>query len=109
MKMTFDMEGGLAARSAASAGNHASGQFDWHGLRSRMAAAYAARSVLGLAKPQETVVAGGSFDPGCARTLTVYGIGQFGGLDPVNPTALANGNAGCDNDAAVAGTYSVGD
>ena len=109
MNMNFDMEKRLAAPFALSAGNHASELLDWHGLRARMAAAYAVRSGLDGAKPQETVVAGGSFDRGCARTLAVYRMAPGCGLDGVNPTALANGNSGYDNDAAAAGAYSVGD
>jgi hypothetical protein len=109
MDMNFDMEQRLAAPFVLATGNHGSGQFDWHGLRARMTAAYASRSALAHAKPRETAIGGGSFDRECALALAAYGVGQSGGLDAVNRTALANGNSGCDNDAAVAGGYSDGD
>lgn len=109
MDMNFDMENRLAGSFELSAGNHASEQLDWHGLRARLAAAYAVRSVLDGAKPQESAVEGGSFEPGCARALAVYGFGPGCGLGGINPTALGNCNSGCDNDAAVAGPFSAGD
>ena len=109
MKMDFDLEGRRAAPFALPAGNHPGETFDWHGLRTRMAAAYATRSVLEFEKPRETSLGSGSFDRGSARVLAIYGTGASEGLDRINPTALANGNSGCDNDAAAASANSVGD
>lgn len=104
MNMDFDLEGRLAAPT----GNHSGERIDWYGLRARLAAIYAARLALTLENPQEIAVEGGSFDRGSARALSTYGKGRGRGLGSVNPTALANGNSGCDNDAAVAGANSAG-
>lgn len=109
MNVDFDMESRLAAAAAGMTGNHAAQPLDWHGLRARMTAAYAARPVLECAQPREIVVEGGSFDTGSARVLAVYGRGHDAGLGTVNPTALANGNSGCDTDADVAGSQTAGD
>ncbi|RZK00053.1 MAG: hypothetical protein EOO76_14390 [Novosphingobium sp.] len=109
MNVDFDMENRLAAAAAGMTGNHAAQPLDWQGLRARMAAAYAVRPVLEPVQPQEPVIDGGSFDRGSARALAVYGRGQGVGLGAVNPTALANGNSGCDTDADVAGSQTAGD
>lgn len=111
MNIDFDMG------KAAPAGNHAVDQFDWHGLRSRLAAAYAARPVLAGETPRETpmkaLAEGGSFDRSSARALAVFGPLVRGApelcLDDVNPVALAHGNSGHDNHAAVAGAYLASD
>jgi hypothetical protein len=108
MNMDFDMEARLAAQFAASVGNHASQQLDWHGLRARLAAAHAARSLLNGATPRESMADGGSFDRASAQALSGYGTGMGRGLDGVNPTALANGNSTSDIDAGVAGACSAG-
>ncbi|MFA7603102.1 MAG: hypothetical protein WCY29_08850 [Novosphingobium sp.] len=105
MKMDFDLEGRLAAPT----GNHSDGRIDWHGLRAQLAAGYAARLAMSLENPGEIPLDGGSFDRGSARALSTYGKGGDGGLDPVNPTALADGNSGGDNDATVAGANSAGE
>jgi hypothetical protein len=109
MKMDFDLESRLAAPFALPAGNHPGAAFDWYDLRSRMAASYATRSVLEFEKARETSIPMGSFDRGSARVLAVYGMGPGEELDRVNPTALANGNSGYDNNAAAAGANSAGD
>jgi hypothetical protein len=74
-----------------------------------MAAAYATRSALEFEKPRESSIGNGSFDRGSARVLAVYGTGASERLDRINPTALANGNSGYDNNAAAAGANSAGD
>jgi hypothetical protein len=109
MKMDFDLESRVAAEFALPAGNHGGQSFDWHGLRARMAAAYAAHAMLQSDKPCETAIDSGSFDRGSARALAVYGTGPGEELDRVNPTALANGNSGYDNNTAAAGANSAGD
>jgi hypothetical protein len=111
MNIDFDMA------KAVSAGTHAVDRFDWHGLRSRLVAAYAARPVIEGETPRETpmkaLVQGGSFDSGSARALAVLGPlvreSSERRLDGVNPVALANGNWARDNHAAVAGAYPAGD
>lgn len=107
--MDFDLESRLAAPFALPDGNHPGETFDWHGLRARMAAAYATRSALEFEKPRESSIGKGSFDRGSARVLAVYGTGASEELDRINPTALANGNSGCDNKAAAASANSAGD
>ena len=105
MNMDFDLE----RRLAALTGNHSSTVLDWSGLHARLVAGYAARGVLECAKQRESVVDGGSFDPGAARALAGFGRRSGGGLDGINPTALGNGKWTHDNDAAVAGACSAGD
>lgn len=112
MNMDIDMEYRPADPSALATGSHA--PLDWHGLRARFAATYALRATLESAAPRPVAVEpadidGGSFDRGSARALAVYGIAPGHGLGHVNPTGLADGNSGCDNAAAVAGTNSAGD
>jgi hypothetical protein len=109
MKMDFDLESRLAAPFALPDGNHPGDTFDWHGLRTRLAAAHATRAVLEFEKPRESLIGNGSFDRGSARVLAVYGTGTSERLDRVNPTALANGNSGSNNNAAAAGAHSAGD
>lgn len=109
MNIELDLESRQTAPFARSAGNHPGEPFDWYDLRSRMAAAYAARLALEVEKPRESSIAMGSFDRGSARVLAVYGIGPCEMLDRINPTALANGNSGCDNNTAAASTDSAGD
>ena len=104
MNLDFDLE----SRLAALLGNREGGQLDWHGLRARLAAAYAARAELGREMPYALPVESGSFDSGSARALAVYGLGA-GGLCPVNPTGLANCNSECDKDAAAASAIVAGD
>ena len=109
MKLDLDLESRPSAPFALPAGNHPGESFDWYDLRARMTAAYAARSALEFEKPRESSIARGSFDRGSARVLAVYGFGLGETLDRINPTALANGNSGCDNNTAAASTYSAGD
>ena len=115
MEIDFDMERRQMRLLAPSTGHHAPAPLDWHGLRARMAAGYAARPVLnGIAAAARTGIAaasfgGGSFDRDCARALVTYGMAAGGGLCAVNPTALANCNADGDNGGAVAGPSSVSD
>ena len=109
MKMNFDMDGRLAEPFGLASGNHAASPLDWHALHARLTAGYAARSELERSSPQETAIAGGSFDRGSARALAVFGDTPAHGLHAVNPTGLATGNSGCDKDAVVAGTYSAGE
>jgi len=109
MKIDFDLERRLAAPFALLDGNHPGEAFDWYDLRTRMAAAYATRSVLELEKARETSFPMGSFDRGSARALAVYGMGSGEGLDRINPTGLANGNSGCDNNTAAASANAAGD
>jgi hypothetical protein len=97
------------SRLAALTGIHPSGGSDWHGLRSRLAAAYAARSALVTGKAHPTAVGGGSFDRGSARMLAVFGRDGTRGLDAINPTALSSGKSNYGNDAAVAGAHMAGD
>ena len=98
-----------APHPAALAGNHAGGRSDWHGLRARLAVAYAARPAPAQARAGAAAVEGGSFDLGSARALAVYGRGRELGLGPINPTALGSGKSTRDNDAAVAGACAAGD
>jgi hypothetical protein len=102
MKMEFDLEHHFAVPPTNA-------PLDWHGLRARLAATYAARVVIeGAAQPQFTFD-GGSFDRSSARTLTVYGKGLHGRLEGINLTALANGKPDQDNVTAVAGERPAGD
>jgi hypothetical protein len=102
MKMEFDLEHQLAGATANA-------RLDWNGLRARLAATHAARVVIeGSAQPQPEFD-GGSFDRGSARALAVYGKALNGGLDLINPTALANGKPNQDNVTAVAGERPAGD
>jgi hypothetical protein len=105
MDMGLDREG----RPQLLAGSHSDGRSDWHGLRARLAAAYAARPVLEAATVRESTVEGGSFDCFAARMLAVYGLAAGGRLDRVNPTVLGNGKSTHDYDAAVAGALTAGD
>ena len=105
MTMEFDK----LARLSASAGNHVGGRSDWHGLRARLAVAYAARPTLEQAKSGASGPRGGSFDLGSARALAVYGRGRELGLGAINPTALGNGKWTHDYDATVAGALTAGD
>ncbi len=115
MEIDFDMERRQVRLLAPLTGNHAPAQLDWHGLRARMAAGYAARPALnGIAAASRLAIGGssfggGSFDRACARALVTYGMATGGGLSAVNPTALANCNADGDNCGAVAGPCSVSD
>jgi hypothetical protein len=103
------MEFNKAARLAALAGNRAGGRSDWHGLRARLAAGYAARPVLAQGKTGANPAVGGSFDCGSARALAVYGRSRELGLGGINPTALGSGKSVRDNGAAVAGAQPAGD
>ena len=104
MNLDFDLEG----RLAALLGNREGERLDWHGLRARLAAAYAARAELGREMNYALPVESGSFDQESARALTIYGLGA-GGLCPVNPTGLANCNSGCDKDGLAASATVAGD
>jgi len=81
------------------------GHLEWHGLRSRLFAARAARRALEAAACGGATVSGSSFDRGSARLLAGYG--QI--LAAVNPTALGNGKPGGDKDSSVAGESRTGD
>lgn len=109
MKVDFDLESRLAAPFDLSAGNHLGEPIDWHGLRARMTAAYAAHAMLAFEKPRETSIPSGSFDQGSARVLAVYAAGPSHELEAINPIALANGNSGSNNSAAAAGANPVSD
>lgn len=79
----------------------ASPLLDWHGLRARLLAGYAARRELGTDCPVQP--ARGSFDEEFARILNGYGTAREERLADVNPTALAVGKARGGKNQPVAG------
>lgn len=105
MDMGLDRNGWLSAPAESPAG----GRSAWHGLRARLAAAYAVRRGIECGKDTRTVVGGGSFHRRSARTLAIYGKVRSQGLSGINPSALGCGKPVQDNDAAVAGARAAGD
>lgn len=76
----------------------------WHGLRSRLDAAYAARLALTAGQFARLGKAEGSFDRGSARIVAGY-VPTVG----VNLTDLVIGKSGGDKCALVAGANTAGD
>jgi hypothetical protein len=105
MTIEFDQQ----SRLAAIMQTHPGGGSDWHGLRSRLAAAHAARAAFGLRKARAAAVAGGSFDSDSARVLAALTHSGACGLGAINPTALSSGKSDRGKDAAVAGAHEAGD
>src|SRR5262245_55061750 len=105
MDMGLDRNGWLPAPAESPAG----GRSAWHGLRARLAAAYAARRSIERVNDSRIGVGGGSFHRRSARTLAIYGKVRSRGLSGVNPSALDSGKPVQDNDVAVAGAHVAGD
>jgi hypothetical protein len=81
---------------------------DWSMLRARFEAAAATRGMLCSLTSRSTAAISprrGSFDAATARAVAGFAESTLN----VNPTALANGNSGYDNNAAAAGANSAGD
>ena len=76
----------------------------WHGLRSRLDAAYAARQALVAGQFARLGKAEGSFDRGSARIVAGY-VPTVG----VNLTDLVIGKPADDNCSSVAGANTAGD
>jgi len=101
MEIGIDRDGWRQPQAGSLAGAEES-RLDWHGLRARLCAAYAARRA--LAGAVKASAGAGSFDHESAKFLAAYG----NGLCAVNRTALGNGKPPEGNDAAVAATAETG-
>ena len=80
-------------------GPQAGESVDWHALRARLGAAYAARNALATREGSGDSARSGSFDVDSARSVASFGQALAG----VNPTVLGNGNRESGKDAGAAG------
>jgi hypothetical protein len=77
---------------------------EWHALRARLDAAYAARIALTGGEERPASARCGSFDLDSARSVAAFG----NALSGVNPSALGNGKSDPAMDAGAPGTTNGG-
>jgi hypothetical protein len=98
MELGNDLMDALRQRICGARADQTAAALDWPGLRARLVAARAVRSVL-QADDASFVSVRGSFAPAAAACLSTTGDG----LAVVNPFASADRKACAGNDAAFAG------
>ena len=104
MELTHDLIGSLRTRLGRPAGEGAAPHPEWFALRTRYAAAHAARSELLRSLAQDLAHAG-SFDRTAAATL----LAGYDTAQAVNPAGLVDGKYPAGIAALVAGEPVVGD
>ena len=104
MEFGNDLIGALRDRLGGAHGPGQPGHPEWFGLRTRYAAAHAARRELLRALSLHPVPAG-SFNRNAAATL----LAGYDAAQAVNPNTLVDGKYPAGNEGSVAGAPTVGD